>query len=152
MNSTTYRLSNRSRLASSLLIGTGVVLGSLVACSSDGGNPSPTKPVVITTGGGGHGGGTIDGEAGENSEGGSAPKGGAGNGKAGGSNGGSGGRVAEDGGAGGEGGQAGEGPLGPTCPSTDLEFLNQPSSSQKTPFDNAKRLGAAAALPPLPGG
>ena len=148
MNSTTYRFSNRSRLSTTLLIGAGAVLGLLAACSSDGGNPSPSKPPVISTGGGGHG-GAGEGDAGENSEGGSTVKGGSGN-QGGGSNGGSGGRVIEDGGEGGEGGEAGEGPIVPNCPDTDLGFFNQPTSSQKSPFDNAKRLGAAATLPALP--
>ncbi|HEX2671943.1 MAG TPA: hypothetical protein VHM25_13765 [Polyangiaceae bacterium] len=146
MNSKTYRFSNRSRLSTALLIGAGAVLGLLAACSSDGGNPSPSKPPVISTGGGGHG-GAGEGEAGENSEGGSTVKGGSGN-NGGRSNGGSGGRVVED--EGGAGGEAGEGPIVANCPDSDLGFLNQPSSSQKSPFDNAKRLGAAATLPVLP--
>src|SRR6185369_9380238 len=134
MNSTTYRFSNRSRLSTALMIGAGAVLGLLAACSSDD-NPAPSKPPVISTGGGGHG-GAGEGEAGENSEGGSTVKGGSGN-NGGHSN-------------GGAGGQAGEGPIVPDCPDTDLGFLNQPSSSQKSPFDNTKRLGAAASLPVLP--
>lgn len=145
MNSTTYRFSNRSRLSTALMIGAGAVLGLLAACSSDD-NPAPSKPPVISTGGGGHG-GAGEGEAGENSEGGSTVKGGSGN-NGGHSNGGSGGRVVEE--EGGAGGQAGEGPIVPDCPDTDLGFLNQPSSSQKSPFDNTKRLGAAASLPVLP--
>lgn len=132
-----------------LLIGAGAVLGLLAACSSDGGNPSPSKPPVISTGGGGHGGDGDAGEAGEGetSEGGSTANGGSGN-KAGSSNGGSGGRLVEE--EGGASGAAGEGPIVPNCPDTDLGFLNQPTSSQKSPFDNAKRLGAAATLPVLP--
>ena len=143
MNSTTYRFKNRARLTASLLVTFAAVLGSLVACSSDE-NPKPGTPPVVTTGGGGHGGGG-DEDAGESSVGGS--NGGTGN-KGGSANGGSG--DVEEGGSAGEGGEAGEGPISPTCPTTDLGFLNQPTKSQKAPFDNSKRLGAAAALPPLP--
>ncbi|HYP74485.1 MAG TPA: hypothetical protein VER12_00935 [Polyangiaceae bacterium] len=145
MNPNTYRLSNRSRLSTVLMIGAGAVLGLLAACSSDD-NPSPSKPPVINTGGGGHG-GAGDGDAGESAEGGSPARAGSGN-SAGRANGGSAGRVVEeDGGAGGE---AGGAPIVPECPDTDLGFLNQPTNSQKSPFDNAKRLGAAATLPVLP--
>lgn len=149
MNSTISRFSNRSRLSTALLLGAGSLLGVLAGCSSDD-NPGPSKPPVISTGGGGNGGNAGENDAGESSVGGSTTNGGSGN-KAGGSNGGSGGGVVEEeGGASGQGGEAGEGPITSTCPTTDIEFLNQPSSSQKTPFDNDKRLGAAAALPPLP--
>src|SRR6478752_845210 len=134
MNSTVFRFSNRSRLSTVFLVGVGSVLALLAGCSSDD-NPTPSKPPVISTGGGGNGGSAGENDAGESSVGGST------------TNGGSGGEIVEDGGAGGEGGES---PISPTCPSSDLEFLNQPSNSQKTPFDNDKRLGAAAALPPLP--
>jgi hypothetical protein len=140
MNSTTYL--NRSRLTTTLLVSAFGVLGLLAACSTDGGNPSPTNPPVISTGGGGKGGGTVDEDAGESSVGGTIANGGSGHT---GGNGGS-----DDIGGAGEGGEAGTGPVSPSCPSTDLEFLNQPTTSQKAPFDNDKRLGAQAALPPLP--
>jgi len=146
MNSTTYRFQNRPRLTIALVLAAGGVLGLLAACSSDG-NPTPSHP-VITTGGGGSG-GAGESDAGETSVGGS--RAGSGNNTAGGANGGSGGRpVVVEGGAGGEAGEAGAGPLAPTCPTTDLGFFNQPSSSQKSPFDNTKRLGAHTPLPPLP--
>lgn len=145
MNSTTYRFTNRARLTTTLLVALGTVLGSLAACSSDGGNPKPSTPVV-TTGGGGHGGGGEE-DAGESSVGGTS----AGTGNKGGSANGGSGHV-EEGGAAGDVGEAGAGPIPADCPATDQDFLNQPTKSQKAPFDNGKRLGAAAALPPLPGG
>lgn len=145
MNSTTYRFTNRARLTSTLLVALGTVLGSLAACSSEGGNSKPTTPPVVTTGGGGHGGSGE--EAGESSVGGTS--GGTGN-KGGSANGGA--DHGEEGGAAGDVGEAGAGPIPADCPATDVEFLNQPTKSQKAPFDNGKRLGAAAALPPLPGG
>jgi len=149
MNSTTYRSPNRPRLTTALVLIAGGVVGLLAACSSDGPNarPSDGKPPVINTGGGGSG--NSDNDAGESSVAGSRAN-------AGRSNGGSGGKGAPvaEGGASGEGGEAGEAGAGPgpvvACPATDdLGFLNQPSSSQKEPFENTKRLGAAAALPPL---
>jgi hypothetical protein len=143
MNSTTY--ANRSRVTIALLLASAGVLGLLAACSSDA-NPSPSKPPVVSTGGGGHGGETGDNDAGETSSGGTVTQGGSGN-RAGSGNGGSDGRG--EGGAG-EAGEAGAGPGPANCPTTDLDFLNQASKAQKTPFDNSKRLGAAASLPPLP--
>jgi len=148
MNSTISRFSNRSRLSTALLTGAFAVAGALAGCSSDD-NPGPSKPPVISTGGGGNGGSAGENDAGESSVGGGTTNGGSGN-KAGAANGGSGGGDVEEGGAGGQGGEGGEPPISATCPSSDIEFLNQPSNSQKTPFDNDKRLGAAAALPPLP--
>jgi fibronectin-binding autotransporter adhesin len=144
MNSTTYP--NRSRVTVALLLASAGALGLLAACSSDG-NPSPSKPPVVSTGGGGHGGETGDNDAGETSSGGTVTHGGSGN-RAGSGNGGSVGR--DDGGAGGEAGEAGAGPGPANCPTTDLDFLNQATKAQKAPFDNTKRLGAAASLPPLP--
>jgi len=145
MNSSTVRLSNRSRLTALALIAGGV-LGLLAACSSDGGNPKPRNPIINTGGGGGRL-GAGDNDAGESS-GGSAEGGRA---QAGGSQGGSsnGGDAGEGGGAG-EGGEAGALPVDPSCPTTDLGFLNQPSKSQKSAFDNSKRLGPHPTLPPLP--
>jgi hypothetical protein len=146
MNSSTDRLLNRSRLTALALIAGGV-LGLLAACSSDGGNPRPRNP-IINTGGGGKG-GAGDNDAGESS-GGSAEGGRAA--QAGGSQGGrsNGGDAGEGGGAGDDGGEAGAPPVDPSCPTTDLGFLNQPSKSQKSTFDNSKRLGSHPTLPPLP--
>jgi hypothetical protein len=148
MKTTTHRFTNRARLTASLSLIAGGVLGLLAACSSDGGNPKPSTPPVVNTGGGGHGGTTI-GDAGESSVGGSNTVGGSSGNRAGSGNGGS-GQVEEGAGAGGEAGEAGAGPISPTCADSDEGFLNQPTKSQKAPFDNSKRLGAAAALPPLP--
>jgi len=151
MNSTTSRFLNRPR-ATALVLIAGGMLGVLAACSGD--NAAPGD-LVINTGGGGSGGSSSGGShnvAGESSVGGS--RAGSGNNKAGGSNGGSGGGtvVADggDGGVGAEGGEAGAGPVSPTCPTTDLGFLNQPSTSQKAVFDNTKRLGPHTTLPTLP--
>jgi|KBSMisStandDraft_5_1062788.scaffolds.fasta_scaffold368650_2 hypothetical protein len=149
MKSSNDRLLNRPRLTALVLVAGGV-LGLLAACSSDG-NPTPGKPPVVNTGGGGSGGNTSSGggenEAGESSggsaQGGRAHGGGSQGGRA------NVGDAGEGGGAG-EGGEAGAAPVDPSCPTTDLGFLNQPSNSQKSVFDNTKRLGAHATLPPLP--
>lgn len=154
MNHSEYRSLTRSRLPLLVLVAGGV-LGLFSACSSDGGNPAPSGPPVITTGGGGSG-GKGSGEAGESS-GGSPAQAGA-NSHAGNSNGGSGGAgVTGNAGEGGlgEGGEAGAAPTPfVACPSdgptTDLGFLNRESTAQKAAFDNTKRLGAHATLPALP--
>jgi len=154
MNSTTYRFSNRPRMTTALLL-VASVLGMLAACSSDG-NPRPKNPIINTggaedTGPGGNGGRN------QNNTGGTSASGS----RAGGSNNRAGSDNADDAGAGGVSGAtnddgsageagAGPGPVIPDCPTTDLGFLNQPSNSQKAPFDNTKRLGAHATLPPLP--
>ena len=148
MNRSDFRLMNRSRLVALVLL-TGGALGLVAACSSDGGNSVPSGPPPITTGGGG-----AVGEAGENT--GGAPTNAGATNHAGATNGGGskGGSAPDsEGGEGGEvGGDAGAGPVSPTCPTTDQEFLNAPSPSsvQKSNFDNVKRLGAHATLPPLP--
>jgi hypothetical protein len=146
MNSSSIRTLNRRRLTALVLVTAGM-LGALAACSSDGGNPTPGKPPVVNTGGsGGRAGGGVS-DAGEDS-GGSAQGGRA---QGGGSQGGNSnvGDAGEGGGAG-EGGEAGALPVDPSCPTTDLGFLNQPSKSQKSVFDNKKRLGDHPTLPPLP--
>jgi hypothetical protein len=51
----------------------------------------------------------------------------------------------------GSGGSGGSGGAAATCPTSDLGFYNQPSTSQKSVFDNVKRLGTHATLPNLPG-
>jgi hypothetical protein len=146
MNSTTDRLLKRQPLAALALV-FGGVLGLVAACGSDGGNAKPSGPPVINTGGGGSGGsaGVPDDDAGESS--GGNPQGGRAQG--GGSNGG--GPSDDDGG---EGGAAGAPPLDPRCPATgpttDLGFLNQETTSQKSVFDDTKRLGPHPTLPPLP--
>jgi hypothetical protein len=145
MNSTTLRIVNRSRVTALVLVAGGV-LGLLAACSSDGGNPSPSGPPVINTGGGGSGGKAPAGnEAGEDS--GGTAQGGRPPGPQGGSS--NSGDAGEGGGAG-EGGEAGAPPVDPSCPTTDLGFLNQATTSQKSLFDNNKRLGAHTTLPALP--
>jgi len=147
MNSSTDRFLNRTRLTALVLV-TGGVLGLLAACSSDGGNPTPSNPIINTGGGGSSGkagGGQSD--AGEDS-GGSAQGGRAQGGGSQGGNSNSG--DAGEGGGAGEGGEGGAPPVDPSCPTTDLGFLNQESTSQKSVFDNTKRLGAHATLPPLP--
>jgi hypothetical protein len=146
MNSSTDRLLNRPRWTALVLVAGGV-LGLLAACSSDE-NPAPGKPPVVNTGGGGGKAGAGDSDAGESS-GGSAQGGRA---QGGGSQGGNAGEAGEGGsaGEGGGAGEAGAAPVDPSCPTTDLGFLNQPSNSQKSVFDNTKRLGAHPTLPPLP--
>jgi hypothetical protein len=150
MNSTTDRLLNRPRLTALALVAASV-LGLLAACSSDGGNARPSGPPVIGTGGGGSGGKAGSGEeneAGESS--GGKAHGQGGRPQAGGSSGGS--SNTGDGGVGagaGEGGEAGAATVDPSCPVGDLGFLNQASSSQKSVFDNLKRLGDHPTLPPL---
>jgi hypothetical protein len=147
MNSSTDRSLNRTRLTALSLVAGGV-LGLLAACSTDGGNPTPSNPIINTGGGGGGGkaGGSVS-DAGEDS--GGTPQGGraqGGSSQGGNSN----SSDAGEGGSAGEGGEAGAPPVDPSCPTTDLGFLNQPSNSQKSVFDNVKRLGAHATLPPLP--
>ncbi len=135
------KLLSRSGLAGLVLI-TGSTLGLLSACSSD----DDSVPPVISTGGGG-GGGKPGGEAG------AGEAGAAGNTN---SNGGTGASASDDGDAGqggaaaGAAGEAGGPAVTPfVCPTTDLGFLNQTSTSQTSTFDNAKRLGAYTALPAL---
>jgi len=143
MNSTTNRFLNRPRMLTLALVASSV-LSLLAACSSDE-NASPGKPPVINTGGSGGKAGGGENEAGESS-GGTAQGGRAGGGsKAGSSNGGD----AGEGGGDGEGGEGGAPPVDPSCPTTDLGFLNQPTTSQKSVFDNTKRLGSHPTLPPL---
>jgi len=151
--------SNRSSLSPRIkLLGFGVVgLFALVqACSSDGGNSSPSDIPVITAGSGGSAG---KGGSGGSSNGGSAN---AGSNNGGNSQGGS--SHAGTGGAAGEAGEAGGGstPItcdpaatGPDgcfkCPDTDIKFLNQCTASHCSPFDNTKLGLHGATLPPLPG-
>ena len=130
------KLLSRSGLAGLVLIA-GSTLGLLVACASD----DDSVPPVVNTGGGG---GKTGGEAGANEA------GAAGNTN---SNGGTSGSVGDAGEAG-QGGAAAGAAGGPAvtpfvCPTTDLGFLNQTSTSQPSTFDNAKRLGAYTALPAL---
>lgn len=116
------------------------LFGLLAACSSDGGNPEPGGPPVIGTGGGGgkgSAGATGEAGAGDPDPSGGSAQGGASS---------QGGSSAEAGSS--SGGDAG-GPDVPVCPSDDLGFLNQASSSQKAVFDNEKRLGPHATLPAL---
>jgi len=141
-----------SKKALTTLAVTGLaLLGLLAACSSDNASPTDDPPVIITGGSGGNGsagkGGSGDAgetssEGGTSNQGGSGPKAGSG-------------PVPEGGAAGdlGAGGEAGatDVPVLPSCPKTDVEFYNQPTTSQKSPFDNVKRLGAHATLPKLPG-
>lgn len=138
------KLWSRSRLAALALLGGGT-LGLLAACSSDEGNATPSNPIINTGGSGGNGGGA----AGDSSEAGIADQGGNGNG---------GSRLTGDAGEAGQGGAAGnsaagEGPgnggTSPVCPTTDLGFLNQASTSQSSTFDNAERLGTFSTLPAL---
>ena len=127
-----------------LLLLSGGAIGVLAACSNSS-NDAPSDP-VITTGGtpgsAGHGG---ESEAGGPDNGGSDPggrsnaTGGSGDGDAG-----------ESGAAGAEPGGGGSGNAPASCPTSDVGFYNQPSKSQKSPFDNVKRLGTHATLPPLP--
>jgi hypothetical protein len=152
-------------------------LVSVGACSSDDDNPSPntggtgakggsgggaqsggerSNGGTTSTGGASNEGGTGDTGQGGASDGGTAEPGGApatgGVGAGGAPEGG-----AESGGAnpGGAAGQGGTGDSGSTCPATDLEFLNRPSSSQCSKFPNTKArlpgLKADGSLPPLPG-
>jgi hypothetical protein len=126
----------------------------MVACSNDS-NSTPTP--VISTGGGGSGGtggghsGGADNSAGDNSagdnnanagstQGGSANAGAAGAAEAG------------EGGTGGEAGTTtGAGGKPATCPTSDLGFYNQPTTSQSQVFNNVQRLGTHTTLPSLPG-
>ena len=157
MNHFKYRFLSQPRLSALVLI-TGV-LGVLAACSSDGGNDIPSGPPVISTGGGGQG----NGEAGESpSTGGSTPAHGGSSNQGGGaptSEAGAGGEAGEAGATGNPTGTAGSGGVGvggaggasATCPTSDLGFYNQPTTSQSSVFDNVKRLGTHATLPNLPG-
>jgi hypothetical protein len=139
-----YRISSQSGLTALVLIAAGT-LGLLDACSSDGGNPAPSTPVIIT---GGSAGSAGKGSAGESS-GGTSAQGGSSQSTAGV------GAIVGDAGEAGEGGAAGaesggRGGASASCPSSDVGFYNQPSKSQSSPFDNVKRLGTHDALPPLP--
>jgi hypothetical protein len=153
MNSFKYRFLSQPRLSVLVLI-TGGVLGMLAACSSDGGNDAPTP--VVSTGGGGQGngeapstGGSTPAHGGSSSHGGSAPT----------TEAGAGGEAGEAGSTGNPTGTAGTGGAGvggsggaaATCPTSDLGFYNQPTTSQSSVFDNVKRLGTHATLPNLPG-
>ncbi len=144
------KLLSRSSLAGLVLI-TGSTLGLLVACSSDD-NAAPGTPVINTGGGGGKNAdaGAPNGDSGTpdqggttNSNGGGTPTGDAGEAGQGGAAGGAG---EPSGGTGGTGGSGGA-PV--TCPTTDLGFLNQTTTSQKSAFDNVKRLGTYTTLPAL---
>ncbi len=139
-----YRFSSRSAVLGFVLAGAGAV-GLAVGCSSST-NDEPSGPPVVNTGGGGSG-GRGDSSAGDD-EGGANPVGGRG----GSSNGGAAGEAGEAGEAG-TGAQpaGGSGPLPANCPTSDVGFYNQTSTSQKSVFDDVKRLGAHATLPPLPG-
>ncbi|MEO7035885.1 MAG: hypothetical protein ABI548_18260 [Polyangiaceae bacterium] len=147
---------SQSRLVGLVLVAGGV-LGPLAACSSDGGNAAPTNPVINTGGGGAKNGGsagdsnsdagTPDQGGSTNSNGGSTPTGDAGEAGQGGA---AGGNAAGEGPGGGSGGMAGSGGTPAACPSTDVGFFNQTSTSQRSAFDNVKRLGTHATLPSLP--
>jgi hypothetical protein len=144
-----YRISSQSGLIALALIAAGT-LGLLEACSSDGGNPAPSTPVIITGGSAGSAGkGGADENSGGNSTQGGSSQGGNSNAHAGT------GAIDGDAGEGGEGGAAGaesggRGGAPAACPTSDVGFFNQPSKSQSSPFDNVKRLGTHDALPPLP--
>jgi hypothetical protein len=137
------KLWSRSGLAALALFGGGT-LGLLAACSSDEGNATPSNPIINTGGSGGNGGG-----AGDSSEAGTADQGGNANG---------GSTLTGDAGEAGQGGAAGNNAAGDgpgnggasaVCPTTDLGFLNQTSTSQSSTFDNAERLGTFSTLPAL---
>jgi hypothetical protein len=151
MNILEFKLLSKPRMAALVLV-TGSAFGLLAACSNDS-NSVPTP--VVNTGGGGSGGGSVAGGAGDNSAGdNSAGESNASGGSAqgGGANGGAAGAAGEAG-AGGEGGEAGStGATPATCPTSDLGFYNQPSTSQTAKFDNVQRLGTYTTLPTLPGG
>ncbi len=143
-------LNSRPRWSLMLLASSGLLVAA-VACGSGDDNAGPSTPVITTGGTGGAGG--KSGTAGSTSSGGSTSTGGTTStggksGTAGSAQGGTGGTDVV--GTAGEGGEAGASTGGNTCPTTDEGFLNQPSSSQSSKFDNDARLGAHATLPPLP--
>jgi hypothetical protein len=148
MNHSKQRLISRHPLTALVVIGS-TVLGLLAACSSDNSAPSDQPPVITLGGSGGTGGtgGSSSGTAGKGSGGANTSAQAGANSEAGESN--------SSAGAGGEeagtGGSAGAPDETVACPTTDLGFYNQASTSQKSPFDNDARLGPHATLPALPG-
>ena len=149
MDRSKYRFSSQSGLIALALIAAGTI-GLLEACSSDGGNAAPSTPVITT---GGSAGSAGKGSAGESSGGSSTHGGGSqgGNSNAHAGAGDIAGDAGEGGAAGAESaGSGGRGGAPASCPTSDVGFFNQPSKSQKSPFDNVKRLGTHDALPPLP--
>jgi hypothetical protein len=157
MDRSKHRIVSQSGLGALALAVAGT-LALLQACSSDGGNAAPSTP-VITTGGtsgstaaaGKDGAGDSAGgsSAGTSAHGGSGQAGGA---SAHAGSGDTAGEAGEGGAAGAAGAESGAGRGGgaPACPTSDLGFLNQPSKSQTSGFDNVERLGTHDTLPPLP--
>ena len=145
MDSSRYRVVFQSGTKALLLL-LAATASLLDACSSDGGNPAPSV-TIINTGGSSGASGSSAGDGFGGSSAGNAARAGSGS-AVDTSPGGAAGEAGEGGGA----GEAGAGPIRPSrvCPTSELGFYNQPSSSQKSLFDNVKRLGTHDSLPPLP--
>jgi hypothetical protein len=156
MDRSKHRIVSQSGLGALALVVAGT-LALLQACSSDGGNAAPSTPVITTGGTSGSTASAGKDGAGDSAGGSSAGSGHGGSGQAGGTSaragsGDTAGEAGEGGAAGAAGAESGAGRGGgaPACPTSDLGFLNQPSKSQTSGFDNVERLGTHDTLPPLP--